>query len=259
MGKRFRIAFSFAGENRLLVEETAELLATQFGRDSILYDKFHQAEFARADLAFYLPDLYEKETDLVVLVFCDDYEHKKWCGLEWRAIFSLIMGRNDQDVMLMRFNRLEPKDLRGLAGFIDVDHLSPAQVADFILERLALNEGRPKDHYAAGLRELRSAQPAAQALPDPAAPLGPLVVVRSFPPRGPDPSALALPPLDFTDLFHGRHPIHEDVWTCEVPRRVAELLPALALQPQPLLIALQTHLSIGWYWAPVSTPRTVSL
>ena len=33
MGKRFRIALSFAGENRKLVEEIAQILATHFGRD----------------------------------------------------------------------------------------------------------------------------------------------------------------------------------------------------------------------------------
>ena len=75
MGKRFRIALSFAGENRVLVEEIAQILATQFGPDSILYDKFHKADFAHLDLAFDLPDLYKNESDLVVLVFCDDYQN----------------------------------------------------------------------------------------------------------------------------------------------------------------------------------------
>jgi len=156
MGKRFRIAFSFAGENRVLVEDIAQILARQFGRNSILYDKFHKAEFARPDLAFYLPYLYKNESDLVVLVFGDDYQSKRWCDLEWRAIYSLIMSRNDQDIMLMRFNRLEPVGLHGLDGFIDLDDQSPNQVAGLILERLALNEGWPPDHYATRLGELQS-------------------------------------------------------------------------------------------------------
>ena len=48
--KRFRIAFSFAGEKRDFVAEVAAILAERFGEDKILYDKYHEAEFARRDL-----------------------------------------------------------------------------------------------------------------------------------------------------------------------------------------------------------------
>jgi tetratricopeptide (TPR) repeat protein len=146
--KRFRIAFSFAGEKRDFVAEVAAILARRFGKERILYDKFHLAEFSRGDLAFYLPDLYEKEAELVVAVFCPDYEKKEWCGLEWSAIFGLLKKRNASEVMLTRFNRVEGKGLRGLAGYTDLDELTPEQAASVILERLAVNEGKPGDYYA---------------------------------------------------------------------------------------------------------------
>ena len=97
--KRFRIAFSFAGEKRDFVAEVATILAKQFGKDAILYDKFHSAEFSRSDLAFYLPDLYQGKADLVVVVFCPDYETKEWCGLEWSAIYSLLKARRVGEVI----------------------------------------------------------------------------------------------------------------------------------------------------------------
>jgi tetratricopeptide (TPR) repeat protein len=147
--KRFRIAFSFAGEKRNFVAKVAAILADRFGEDKILYDKYHNAEFSRSDLAFYLPDLCEKEADLVVAVFCPDYENKEWCGLEWNAIFGLLKKREVDEVMLSRFGRVEGKGLRGLAGYTDLDDLTPAQAADGILERLALNEDNPKDYYSA--------------------------------------------------------------------------------------------------------------
>ena len=43
-GRRFRIAFSFAGEKRSFVEKVAHFLAETFGKEKILYDKFHEAE-----------------------------------------------------------------------------------------------------------------------------------------------------------------------------------------------------------------------
>ena len=84
--KRFRIALSFAGEKRAFVEKVATILALRFGQEQILYDKFHQAEFARYDLGIYLPQLYRDAADLVVVVLCPDYDHKLWTGWEWLAI-----------------------------------------------------------------------------------------------------------------------------------------------------------------------------
>jgi TIR domain len=147
MSKRFRIAFSFSGHKREFVAEIAGILAGRFGADRLLYDKYHQAEFARSDLAFHLPALYHDEADLVVAVLCNDYEKKEWCGLEWNAIYGLIKKRKAGEVMLCRFDRVEGQGLFGLAGFIDLDDKTPAEVATLITERLALNEGYPKDYY----------------------------------------------------------------------------------------------------------------
>jgi hypothetical protein len=146
--KRFRIAFSFAGEKRDFVLNVATILAQLFGEDAILYDKFHKAEFSRSDLAFYLTDLYKKNADLIVVVFSLDYEKKEWCGLEWNAIYSLLKARDACDVMLTRFDRVEAKHLFDLAGYLDLDDQTPESTATHILERLAINEGFQKKYYS---------------------------------------------------------------------------------------------------------------
>ncbi len=145
--KRFRIAFSFAGEKRDFVAEVANILAKRFGEDAILYDKFHEAEFARARLGRYLPKLYYEESELIVVVICSHYAQKEWTGLEWDAIFDLLKQRREQEVLLGRFDQATVDGLYSDAGFIDFDQKTPAQTSTVILERLALNEGRPKDYY----------------------------------------------------------------------------------------------------------------
>ena len=74
--RRFRVALSFAGEKRDFVEQVADLLAARFGRDAILYDKYHEAEFARYDLGIRLPKLYGEESDLIVPVLCPRLRHE---------------------------------------------------------------------------------------------------------------------------------------------------------------------------------------
>ena len=152
--KRFRIAFSFAGEKRAVVAKVAAILAKRFGKDAILYDKYFEAAFAHADLGMELPDLYHDETDLVVAVLCKDYEKKEWCGLEWRAIHALIKERKSSEVMLCRFDRAKVKGLFSTAGFVELDDKTPAQAAALIVERYELLNAQPKQKPA------RKAKPA---------------------------------------------------------------------------------------------------
>jgi hypothetical protein len=74
-------------------------------------------------------------------VFCRDYETKEWCGLEWKTIRGLLKRGKTDMIMLARFELVEPEDLEGLAGYIDLDHETPESAAALILERLVLNGG----------------------------------------------------------------------------------------------------------------------
>ncbi|MGE0885115.1 MAG: tetratricopeptide repeat protein [Blastocatellales bacterium] len=145
--KRFRIAFSFAGEKRDFVAEVAAILAKQFGKEKILYDHYHKAEFAKARIGRSLPKLYHEESELVVVVICRDYSQKEWTGLEWDAIFDLIKQRREEDVMLCNFDRATVEGLYSDAGFAELDNETPQSTANLILERLAINEGFPRNHY----------------------------------------------------------------------------------------------------------------
>ena len=145
--KRFRIAFSFAGDKRGFVSQVAVLLARRFTEAGILYDKFHEAEFARRNLGIYLPELYHDDAELVVVVFCPGYDEKQWPGLEWVSIHALLSQRKDDGVMLCRFGLATVKGLFSTAGFVELDDKTPERAATLILERLAVNEGKLKEHY----------------------------------------------------------------------------------------------------------------
>lgn len=145
--KRFRIAFSFAGEKRDFVRQVADLLAVRFGREKILYDKYHEAEFAVFDLGIKLPKLYGEQSDLIVPVICPDYDAKRWTGWEWVHIYGLLTKADGHRVMPSRFDYANADGLSPAAGFIELDDRTPEEFVSLILERLALNEGLTKDHY----------------------------------------------------------------------------------------------------------------
>jgi hypothetical protein len=139
--KRFRIAFSFAGEKRDFVGQVAAILARQFDEEHVLYDKYHEAEFARHDLGLYLPKLYGEQSDLIVPVLCPNYDVKRWTGWEWLHIYGLLTKSDGKRVMLTRFEYANADGLSEAAGFIELDDKTPDDLALLILERLALNEG----------------------------------------------------------------------------------------------------------------------
>lgn len=139
--KRFKIALSYPGERRAFVAQVASHLADIIGRDRVLYDKYYEAEFSRIDLDTYLQQLYHDHSELIAVFLCADYELKEWCGLEWRAIRDLIKRRRASAVMLFRFDQTEIPGLLSIDGYVSIETRPAKEVAELILERLALNAG----------------------------------------------------------------------------------------------------------------------
>ncbi len=144
--RRFAVALSFPGEKRNFVKAVADLLAGAFGEEQILYDHYHDAEFARVDLDVHLPSLYRIESELIVVFLCPEYPKKRWCGLEFRHIRQLIATPDAKRIMFFQFD--DPGDLSPLGivsgdGFIDIGQreLEPHEVVNRILKRLKDDTG----------------------------------------------------------------------------------------------------------------------
>jgi hypothetical protein len=142
--KRFRVALSFAGENRSYVAAVAEHLAARLGWDRVLYDNYHAAEFARPDLDVYLQSLYRDESELIAVFLSADYERKEWCGLEWRVVRELIKKRQPESVMPLRFDMTEIPGLFSGDGYIWLANRPPEEAAELILQRLKIRKGKGK-------------------------------------------------------------------------------------------------------------------
>lgn len=137
--KRFKVALSFPGERREFISGVAECLAEQFGREHILYDANHVAEFARPNLDTYLQSLYHDESELICVFLCAEYEKKEWCGLEFRTIREMIKTRREADIMTFRFDTTKIAGLYSIDGYVWIADQEPAAIAKRILERLDAN------------------------------------------------------------------------------------------------------------------------
>ena len=140
-GSRFVIALSFPGEHRGFVAGVADSLADSLSKDRVLYDRYHETEFARPNLDTYLQHLYRYESELIVVFLCREYEGKDWCGLEFRAVRDLIKERQDSAIMFFRFDESPVSGVFGIDGCIPIQDRSPHEVAALILTRLDRNRG----------------------------------------------------------------------------------------------------------------------
>jgi hypothetical protein len=136
---RFKVALSFPGERREVVAAIAAELKKRLGPGTVFYDKDFTAQLARPNLDTLLQRIYLNNSDLVVVFLCADYERKEWCGLEWRAIRSIIKNRNDHAIMFMRFDKAEVSGSMSIDGYVDLEEYSPLQAARMIVERVRLN------------------------------------------------------------------------------------------------------------------------
>ena len=140
--KRFRAALSFPGERRPFVSQVAEVLANRLERRRVLYDKYHEAEFARVDLDTHLQQAYHDESDLIAVFLCVEYNEKEWCGLEWRAIRDLIKMGNGGLIMPLRFDDAKISGLFSNDGYVDIGSRPPDEIAALIMQRLEQNDQR---------------------------------------------------------------------------------------------------------------------
>lgn len=137
---RFKVAFSFPGEVRESVLAIVDRLKGFLPLGSIFYDDDFTAQLARPNLDSLLQTVYLKNSDLIVVFLSGDYERKTWCGIEWRAIRGIINNKSDHAVMFIRSDEAEIPGVFAHDGYLDLNRFSPEQVANFILERVRLNE-----------------------------------------------------------------------------------------------------------------------
>ena len=74
----------------------------------------------------------------MVFFFCEDYNKKEWCGLEWRAGRDLLKHKEDNRLMFARFDEADIPGIYSGDGYLDLRVLSDAQATDEILKRLTL-------------------------------------------------------------------------------------------------------------------------
>jgi len=133
---KFEVALSFPGEIRNKVEQIAIELERKLGPNKYFYDFNYKAQLARPELGVFLQKIYAKQSRLVVVFFGGDYQKKDWCGIEFRAIRTLINERKRSSVMLIKIDDKPVEGINTNDGFIKLDEYSAEEIAELIRSRI---------------------------------------------------------------------------------------------------------------------------
>jgi hypothetical protein len=146
----FDVALSFPGELREYVEQVALHLRRLLGPNRVFYDSYYKSQLAIPNLDSALQGLYKDRSRLIVAFLSKDYAVKKWCGIEFRAIRTIINAREDLRVMFVRHDSATVEGVFSHDGYIDGKTHSELQVATMIRERVGLlgegKQGSLQDH-----------------------------------------------------------------------------------------------------------------
>ena len=90
MSEQYDFAFSFAGEDREVVEKIKDGLVRY--NYKVFYDRDVQSELVGKDLFSYLRRTYMKQTKYVVCFLSENYKRKIWTNLEFSAVKERLMS-----------------------------------------------------------------------------------------------------------------------------------------------------------------------
>jgi hypothetical protein len=132
--RRFDVAFSFPGEKREYVKNIVTQLKNIYSE--IFYDEDFTEDLAVPGMDLVLTDIYKKQSKLVCVFLCNEYEKKKWCNLEWRAIREIIDEHKNESLMLFRFDDTEIRGVSSKDGYSDVNKHTENDIVNFIASRI---------------------------------------------------------------------------------------------------------------------------
>lgn len=133
--KKFHVALSFAGEDRVYVDAVANALQAE-GVD-VFYDKFEEVDLWGKDLYTHLSDVYQNRAVFTVMFVSDAYRKKLWTNHERKSAQARAFTESREYILPAFFDEsVEVPGLLKTTGHIALAGRSPAALAELITKKL---------------------------------------------------------------------------------------------------------------------------
>ena len=135
----YDVCLSFAGEQREYVDRVAKLLVSADVR--VFYDRYETADLWGEDLVAHFDNVYRKRAKFCVMFVSVNYAQKVWTTHERCSAQARAMRSASAYILPVRFDDTEIPGLLETVGFLNANDLTPDQIADFVVAKLAGPKG----------------------------------------------------------------------------------------------------------------------
>jgi hypothetical protein len=130
----YDVAFSFAGEDRVFVEEVAAQLHRR--RVKVFYDRYEQADLWGKDLYVHLDEVYRKKARYCLMFLSRHYASKLWTSHERRSAQARAMAESSEYILPVRLDSSEVPGFLPTIGYITSVDFPPTAIAELVAEKL---------------------------------------------------------------------------------------------------------------------------
>ena len=133
MNKKFKVGFSFAGEDRGFVEKVVQYLKNR-GID-VFYDADYDIDMWGRNITNYLDDVYRDKCCFVVVFISKFYINKSWTNFEFDIIKDRwLMDRNF--ILPVKLDETNWKGLSNSIGYVNASSMSADELGSKILKKI---------------------------------------------------------------------------------------------------------------------------
>lgn len=135
--EKYQVAVSFAGEQRVYVEQAVRSLQS-FGIP-VFYDGDNQVLLWGKDGIEFFHQLFSAESSYVVMFISKEYVEKPWCRHERRSALSRALVEKAEYVLPVRFDDTPVPGMPSSVQYLDANKLTPYALATQIVQKLGIN------------------------------------------------------------------------------------------------------------------------
>jgi len=136
---QFDIALSFAGEDRVYVDQVANLLNSSGVK--VFYDVFEGANLWGKNLYDYLSEVYQHKAQYTIMFISEHYARKLWTSHERQAMQARAFQENQEYVLPVRFDDTPIPGLLPTIGYIALKGRTPQEFVKLVHAKL-VHSGR---------------------------------------------------------------------------------------------------------------------
>lgn len=134
---KYDVAVSFTGEDRALVEELVNILASN--NISVFYDSWEQAKLWGKDLYQYLDMIYSQAAQYCVIFVSRHYVEKAWTKHELKSAQARAFQQNSEYILPIKLDDTELPGIPRTIGYIDIRHIKIDKIANLLIEKLNIS------------------------------------------------------------------------------------------------------------------------